>query len=98
MLVQPGFQHILAERAGFEMVVDEALHGVVLRNQFDAVHARKHIDAGKGHALVAIDEAMVHRHAFPQCRGFFDDIRDKGLMNADNFFQRQVFGHERLPG
>lgn len=56
---QPFVQRILAERACFEVAVDEGDHLVRLRFQPCAVQGQEDVEAGEGNALVAVDEAVV---------------------------------------
>lgn len=74
MPAQPFLQHRLAEGAGFEVAVDERDDVVRLGLQPRAVEAEKDVHAGEGDALVAVDEAMVHRQAFPQRRRLLDEV------------------------
>jgi hypothetical protein len=74
MPAQPLVEHGLAEGAGFEVAVDEVDDVVRLGLQPCAVQAEKDVRAGEGDALVAVDEAVVHRQAFPQRRRLLDEI------------------------
>lgn len=87
---QPLVQHGLGEGAGFEVAVDEGDHRLRLSLKPRAVEAEEDVQAGEGHALVAVDEGMVHREAFPQRRSFLNQIgiiaalrsRQRGLQQA----------------
>lgn len=54
--------------------VDEGDHRIRLRLQPGAIEAEENVGAGERHALVAVDEGMVHREAFPERRGLLDQV------------------------
>lgn len=75
MLSQPFLQNGLAKGAGLKMPVDEGDDGFRLGFQPRAVEPEEDVHAGKGHALVAVNEAVVHREAFPERRRLLDQVR-----------------------
>ena len=74
VLPQPFFEDRLAEGASFEMAIDESDDG--LRSGFKprTIEPEKNVHAGESNALVAVDETVVHRETFPQCRRLLDQI------------------------
>lgn len=74
MLAKPFLEDRLAEGAGFEVMVDEGDDFGLIGFEPRAVQPEENVHAGKGDALVAIDEAMVHRKAFPQGGCLFDQV------------------------
>ena len=74
MRAQPSLDDRLAKRACFEMAIDEVDGHLGLGFEACAVEAEKNVHTGKGDALVAVDEAVVHRQAFPQGRRLLDEI------------------------
>ena len=75
MLPQPFLQNGFAKGAGLKMPVDEGDDGFRLGFQPPAVEPEEDVHAGKRHALVAVDEAVVHREAFPQRCRLLDQVR-----------------------
>jgi len=74
MRAQPVLDDRLAKRARFQMGIDELYDRLRPSLQPRTVQPEKNVHAGEGDALVAVDETMVHRKAFPQRRSLLDQI------------------------
>lgn len=72
--------------------MDEGDHRVRLGLQPGAVEAEENVHAGEGDA--AVDEAMVHRQAFPQCGRLLDQVGVvAGLRAKQRRFDQAVVAH-----
>jgi hypothetical protein len=87
MCAQPGHKFVKGKLVSFVKRDDEILSFPGAGRESRSVDCKKCIHHGKTGALVAVDEGIVLRQAFPQRRGFLDQIivRDAGLLEAALF-------------
>lgn len=74
MPAQPLFEHIFSKRFVLELPVDEPNYIFLIAFEPPPVEAEEDVHAGKRDALIAVDEAMVHRQAFPKCSRFLNCV------------------------
>lgn len=74
VLPQPGLETFESKLICPVKLSDESIGSLGVRRDAQAVDREKGIGRGEGDALVAVDEGMVLREAFPKGRRFLDEV------------------------
>ncbi len=91
MTTQPWDKLVEAELVGFVEGDDETVSLLGVRRQTRAVDGAKSIRGGESCPLVAVDDGMILREAFPECGGFLDQAGViAGLRPVEGGFQQPL--------